>query len=531
MAFSSLTLPTLKANWKSGLTVSLISIPLSISLAVASGVSPVAGIITAIWAGFIGAACGGSNYNIIGPTGALSGIIASYALVHGPESVPTLAIITGIFIVGAYLFRLERYLIFIPSSVIHGFTLGVAFIISLNQLNFALGLQNAPKHEKFIENVMWSFKHIGQSSWPACFVFVLFFLGLFLLRRTIPHIPGAIIVSPLGIAIGYAVTTGIVPFHLETLGTKFGDIKPYLIQIPSFIVDNALITPALVVAFVAIIETMLSAKIADAMTKTKHDPRKEILGLGFANIVSGLAGGIPATAALARTALNIKTAATSKLSALLNSIFIVLGSFLFLSYFSFMPMAVIAAILVYVAINMIEREHFDRLFHHDKGNFIIAMLVAAITVYIDPIIGILAGAVMALLLLINKLAQSFYEIVVHEGKAVHKENVADAQKKNILIYTFKGKLVYLNSQAHIMRFQTDFIHYEKIILVLHEVYFIDLDGVDALEEIIELIQNRNQMIMIVHPSKQIKNMLYSSKKFKELENKGLVFDSLSSALD
>jgi sulfate permease, SulP family len=529
-AFSFFNASLFKANWKSGLTVSLISIPLSISLAVASGASPVAGIITAIWAGFIAAAFGGSNYNIIGPTGALSGIIASYALVHGPENLPILAIISGIFVLVAYQCRLEYYLIFIPSSVIHGFTLGVACIIGLNQLNFALGLQNITKHEKLIENVIESFKHIGQSSWPACTVFALFFLGLLLIRKSIPFIPGAIVLSPLGIAIGYATTIGILPFHLETLGSKFGDIRPYLVQVPSFTFDKHIILPALVVSFIAIIETMLSARIADTMTKTKHNARKELLGLGFANIMSGLAGGIPATAALARTALNIKTGATSSLSALLSSIFVAVGSFLFLPYFAFIPMAVIAAILVYVAVNMIEREHFDRLFHHDKQNFLIAIFVAAITVYEDPIIGILSGAFMALLLLVNKLAQSYYEVIVHEGKAAQKENLIDAQKKNILIYVFKGKLVYLNSQAHIMRFQSDFSQYAGIILLLNDIYFIDLDGVDALEEIIELIQNRDQIIMIVHPSMHIKNMLHSSKKFRELENQGLVFDSVSSAL-
>ena len=310
------SLSKIKANWKSGLTVALVSIPLSISLAVASGVSPVAGIITAIWASFIGASFGSSNYNIIGPTGALSGIIASYALLHGPQNVPMLAILSGIFILLAYFLRIERYLIFIPSSVIHGFTLGVACIIALNQLNFVLGLQNLPKHETLIENLLESFKHIKESSWPALAIFILFFLILLLLRRAISSIPGIIIISPLCIALGYVETKGLLPFSLETLGSKFGMIEPHLIQFSKFTFNTSFIVPAGVVAFVAIIESILSAKIADVMTKTKHVTSKEIFGLGIANIIAGLAGGMPATAALARTSLNIKTGATSKASAI-----------------------------------------------------------------------------------------------------------------------------------------------------------------------------------------------------------------------
>lgn len=515
----------LKKNLLSGLTVALVSIPLSISLAVASGVAPLAGIITAIWAGFVGAAFGGSNYNIIGPTGALSGLIAAYALTHGPETVPFLAVVSGIFIILAYLMRLERYLIFIPASVIHGFTLGVAVIIALNQLNFALGLQGLTKHEKFIENVTESLSHINQASWPTFFLFLLFFAGLLLVRKVLPSIPGIILLAPCGVALGYATTKAFLPFSIETLGDTFGTIQLHLVSLPRLIYSNHSIIPAMVIACIAIIETMLSAKIADSMTRTKHHARKEMRGLGFANIVSGFMGGIPATAALARTALNIKTGATSKLSALISSIAIAAGSCICLPLFSFMPMAVIAAMLVYVACTMIEREHFERLFQYDKKNFFLALIVAAITLYEDPIIGILAGAALALLFLVNKLAYSYYEVTIHEPLA----QKAYAQKNNLLIYTFKGKLIYLNGQAHCIQFQSDFADYKKIILDL-DIYFIDLDGVDALEEIIDTIQNRHQQVAIVQHAPHIKKMLYSSKKFKELEHAGFTFDSEEQAL-
>ncbi len=136
----------IKENWKSGLTVSVVSIPLSISLAVAAGATPLMGVITAIWAGIAASLIGGSNFNIVGPTGALSGILVVYAVKYGVGILPLLAIIAGIMTLIVYVLRWERYIVFIPSSVVHGFTLGVAFIIGLGQVNFALGLKNLPAH-------------------------------------------------------------------------------------------------------------------------------------------------------------------------------------------------------------------------------------------------------------------------------------------------------------------------------------------------------------------------------------------------
>lgn len=524
---SQFTLTNLKSNWKSGLTIALITIPLAISLAVASGVSPVAGIITALWAGGVAALFGGSNYNIIAPTGALAGIIASFASIEGVGAVPMLAIASGVFVLIAFGLKLERYLIFIPSSVIHGFIVGIASIITLNQINFALGLRNVPSHERLIDRAIESFGHLGETSFEALSLFIVFFIALWVLRRIVPAIPGVIIVSPIGIAVGYAMYVGLLPFELETMGSKFGTISPILIQVPAFMISKQLLITAAVIALIAIIETMLAAKIADALTKTKYNPRKEIFGLGLANIASGLAGGFPVTAALALTTSNIRAGATSRLSALLSSFFIAICSLLFLVYFSYMPMAIIAAILVYVAINMVEREHVLRIFERDKVNFMIMLIVAAITVYQDPIIGILVGSVMALLLVVHKLAASFSQGAVHQVPSSDEDVV---WKQNALVYTFRGQLVYFNSQAHLEQFYSNFTQHNCIILALNDLFFIDSDGVDALEEIIELIQNRGQRLILVRPSDHIRELVRTGIKFRALEQEGLVFDSLSDAL-
>lgn len=520
----------LKSNIQSAFTVALISIPLLISLAVASGVNPIAGIISGIFAGMMAAFFGGSNFNIVGPTGALSGLIALYALQNGADAVPALAVVTGLFILLAYLFRLERYLIFVPSSVIHGFTLGVASILVLGQINFAFGLKNIPQHEKFIENLIESCKHISEFSWQALLLFTCFFCALFIWRKLVPSIPGAIVFAPIGIGIGYAMKHALIPLQIQTLGDKFGAITFELAQMPHIVLSSQLFVSAGVIALVSIIESMLSAKIADVMTKTKHNTHKEVLGLGLANLVAGLVGGMPVTAALARTALNIKAGATNWTSAFLCGILIAVISFFSLSYFAYIPMVVVAAILVYVAVNMVELHHLSRFFHKDRRSFWISMLVAVVTILEDPIIGILAGSVAALLLLLNTLTQSYYHIATHETSSRHTADLHQARKENMLVYTFKGKLAYLNCQGHVTRFQSDYTSYAGIILVLDNLYYVDLDGIDVLDEIIELLRRRDQRVAVVRPNAQIADMLHESTEFKALEKKGLVFNSLADAL-
>lgn len=526
----------IKSNWKSGITTMLVSIPLSVSLAVASQSTPTAGIITAVWAGLIASIFGGSNYNIVGPTGALSGILAAYALTHGADILPMLAIIVGVATLVAYLFKLERYLVFVPAGTIHGFTLGVAFIIALNQLNFATGLSGLVQHERFIENVAESLKHLSLASPITFIVFLCFLAGLFIFNRFAPKFPGIIILSVFGIFVGYLSQINAISLKLQTLGSKYANIKGSLFSAWRFNLDSSLIITGIVVALIAILETMISAKIADGMTKTKHNKRKEMLGLGFANIASGIMGGIPATAALARTALNIKTGANDKMSATISSIFIGLVSIIFLRYFSYIPLAVIASILVYVAIRMVQAEHFIRLYKWDKKEFGLSMLVAFFTIYEDPIIGILIGTAIALILFMEKISRGQFELIINDinkkiaGRMVAEDLAAITKEGDTLVYSIKGQLAYINAQSHLSRFEQDLNGYHNVVLRLRELYFIDLDGVDAFNEIVELIRSQGKGVLVTGANPLIDKMLEESVVFKELKNEKLVFERTRDAL-
>lgn len=532
-------LGNIKRNWKSGITVSLVSIPLSISLAVAANSTPIMGIITAFWAGLIASFLGGSNYNIVGPTGALSGILAMFALTYGVGSLPALAIMTGLIILIFFILHFERYIILIPSSVIHGFTLGVAFIIGLNQFNSALGLQGLVQHEKFIENVMESFAHIGQFDGGTAILFFGTLAILFVFLKMIPKIPGPIIVAPIGIFLGYLSEAGIIGAKFQTLHSKFGDIVgSEIFRMPGLsfnFLDVNLLKASLAIAVVAILETLISAKIADNMTKTKSNHRKEMMGLGFANLASGIFGGIPATAALARTSLNVKSGATSKFSATISSIMIALVSVIFISYFKYLPMAVVASILVYVAFRMVEAKHFKHIYVHNKSAFGLSIVVALITVIQDPIVGILVGSIISLLIFVNHFSKAQSEIIINKDRKMIakiqtlKFNEIEKRGGDVIVYRFAGQMNYINSQSHLENLnKINGAH--TVILNFRNLFYIDVDGIDSLKEIIETMKAKGKKVIITSAGPFIMPFLDRENWFLDMERHGLVFNSTTEAL-
>lgn len=365
----------------------------------------------------------------------------------------------------------------------------------------------------------------------------MFLCLLFIFLRFLPKIPGAIILSPIGILLGYLSVEKIIPINLLTLGGKYPDMSGKLFIAPTLYWDWSLIIAAFSIALVAILETMISAKIADGMTKTKHHKRKEMLGLGLANIASGAFGGIPATAALARTSLNIKSGATDKLSALISSITIALISFIFLRYFSYIPLSVIAAILVFTAIRMVEINHFISFFKHDKQSLILALFVALVTIIEDPIVGILVGTALSLLLFMEKLSHGYFDLIANQqqkgiiGKLSGRSISSSFKDADTLLYSIKGNLTYINAQSHLSRFESGLSKYKNIILRLRELTFIDIDGIEALDEIIETIESKKARVALtgINPliEVQINNL---SLQFKKLKMKGLIFEKTEQAL-
>jgi len=301
------------------------------------------------------------------------------------------------------------------------------------------------------------------------------------------------------------------------------------------------------------------------MTKTKHDARKEVLGLGIANIVSGIVGGIPATAALARTALNIRSGATSYLSAVVNSVAVFAISLVLLTFFKYLPMCIVASILVVVAIRMIEVEHIIHLWKVDKKMFSLSILVAVLCIMSDPTTGILFGTVIALLMFSDALSSGHSDIIVNRGGRVSSHlNLTELDKiplksaasmRNVkstgdlvrygesalstnlehtsinmhetfhdtIIYRFNGELTYINSLAHVERLKR--LNYENTILSLKHTFYLDLDGLDALEEIIGDLTARGSTVYITGVQEIITPMLHKATWFGEKQKAGFVLET------
>lgn len=529
-------------NWKSALTVSLVSIPLAIALTLASGGTPTQGIITAFGAGLLGALLGGSHFNIVGPTGALSGLLITYTIKNGFLSLPIIAVLAGLIILLLYFLRFDKYIIFIPRSVVQGFTLGVAFIIALGQVDSIFGLKNIVKDENVIVTTINILKHYSEFHWFATLLFGVSLIFIILWNKKFDIIPGAIIITLIGIFLVYILKNSNSSIIITTLGDKYPSLHGSLF-VNSFsayslelLAKKQIWFTSFAVAVIAILETLLSGQIAQNITKVEFDRKKEVFGLAFANIGSGLLGGIPATAALARTALNIKSGAIHRASGLISAVFVAIIAVFFLKYFALLPLAVISAILVAVAIGMIEKENFINFWKHEKISFFLAMFVAVITLAADPIVGILTGTTIALIVFVNKISSAQTEIILWtKERKVKSYQTSEIQKlenihSDIVVYKIVGMLTYINMPAHLETIKK--VNGNKnVILSVRNAFYADTDGVQYLSDLIEVLKKQNEKIILSGVNKQIEKLIEHETFYKNKLIEGKVFPSTTEAIN
>lgn len=500
-------------NWKSGVTVALVSIPLSLSLAVASGASPTTGLITAVWAGLLAGIFASSNYNIIGPAGALTGVLALFAFEQGPELLPVLAIVTGIFIFIAYIFKIQRYMVLIPRSVMVGFSTGVALLIIISQLRSVFGLHNLESAAEPLHNLGIIFHNIGLTDIATLLVFLGGFVLLFVFAKIIKKIPPAIFLAPLGILFGYLIFQENFGFETMLLNQRYSDISFSLFSIlNNFTINKAVLVTGASVAFIAILETLISAKIAGNITKTKFHSGKELFGLSLANIGSGLFGGLPATGVFVRTGLNAKSGATHKTSQIIQSVCVGLISVLLFQTFTYIPLAIIASILVFASVRMLEIKDMKKYWKYSKKDFAVAVLVVILMIAVDSVIGLLAGTILALLFFVESFSKGHFDITRNRGNQfIDRLYEGDFEKfdeqVDVVVYSFKGSLTYVNGETHKDRIEKKMNLFNTIILRMRELGHVDHDGIEILHEIIEELQRQGKVVYITGLSKQIQTDL------------------------
>eukprot|EP00039_Didymoeca_costata_P009689 m.129049 g.129049 ORF g.129049 m.129049 type:complete len:500 (-) comp14570_c0_seq8:1119-2618(-) len=400
----------IKDNAFSAMTVALVTVPQSISLALASEASPAMGIITAIYGGFFGALSGGSAYSVQGPTGALSSLLAMYSVSVGMELLPWLAIGSGILTVVAYFLHIDKFCELVTQSVMEGFTLGVAFTVATNQLPYGLGL-SVEKHVFLSYNVAEIYSHLLDADvFQSCLTLVSFLL-LYFLNKWRPYYPWFFLMGVAGMTIGYlvdddAVKTGNVAsltkgvdesITLELMKDRF----PGLTQMQFFSLPNLtilqrtgptiLISGSVSMMLVAVMESLIAGKIAADHTNSKFNPHSEVFSLATANLACGAAGGFPCTAALPRTTLNISKGATSHMSAIMSSIGAAMIASFFMPALAYLPLAMIAAMMLRVSIAMPDWNFLKHMVEQDKQSLLVTLIVAFSAVTVDPSAGIVFG--------------------------------------------------------------------------------------------------------------------------------------------
>ena len=407
-----------RADFVAGLTVAIVALPLAMALGIASGATPDKGLITAVIAGFLISALGGSRVQIGGPTGAFVVVVFNVTQAHGYEGLVVATFMAGIMLVIAGLARLGTWIKYIPAPVVTGFTSGIAVIIFSSQIADLFGLQLTKTPADFIPKWLayWDARDTMSASAAAMGFGILAFL--ILQRRFAPRWPGFLIA-----VFAASVVATALGISIDTIGSRFGEIPRALPMpaIPHISLSRIgdLFPSAFTIAFLAGVESLLSAMIADGMTGRRHRSNCELVAQGVANAISALFGGMPATGAIARTATNIRSGARSPISGMLHAVFLLAFMMLLAPLASYVPLAALAAVLIMVAWNMSEVEHFARLLRAPLGDRLVLIATFGLTVLVDLTVAIQVGVVLASVLFMHRMSDVV--TVQHGGKVIDED--------------------------------------------------------------------------------------------------------------
>ncbi|MDB5362124.1 MAG: sulfate transporter [Rhodospirillales bacterium] len=396
----------LKADVMAGLTVAIVALPLSMAIAIASGVTPDRGLYTAIIGGFVVSALGGSRFQIGGPAGAFIVLVAATVEQHGVDGLILATLLSGVILLAGGLLRLGTFIKYIPYPVTVGFTSGIAVIIFASQVRELLGLTLDGKEPGAFIPKLRALSAALPSIDPAALAVTTLSIGaIILVRRFRPHWPAFLISVGLGSAL-----TWRFGLPIETIGSRFGGI-PHALPAPhlpamSIVRIAAVLPAALSFALLGSIESLLSAVVADSMTGRRHRSNAELVAQGAANIASSLFGGICVTGAIARTATNIRAGARGPLAGMLHSVFLLLAMLVAAPLASFIPLASLAAVLAVVAWNMAEKREFLTLIRASRGDALVLLATFLLVVFRDLTEGILAGFGLGTLLFMHRMAQA-----------------------------------------------------------------------------------------------------------------------------
>lgn len=493
-----------------GITVGIVALPLAVAFAIASGVSPEKGLITAIVAGLVISVLSGSRVQIGGPTGAF--IIIVYAIVqeHGVNGLTIATFMAGFFIIGMGLAKLGNYLKFIPYPLIVGFTSGIALIIFSSQVNDFLGLPIATLPAGFIEQWITYGNNIDHINWIALAIATITVLISLNFYKITSRIPGSIVAIVLS-----TVAVYFFDLPVQTIETKFGDITNSIFM-PSFPdIDletiQSLIQPAIAIALLGAIESLLSAVVADGMMGGRHRSNMELVAQGTANIFSGLFGGIPATGAIARTATNIKIGGRTPIAGIVHALVLLLIMLLLAPVAKLIPLSCLAGILVVVAWHMGEWDHFWGMMKTNRMDVIVLLTTFFLTVFFDLILAIEIGMILSSFIFMKRMSEA---TSIKNGKdelnssdeyddTLFEEELIEIPTE-VLLYEINGPLFFGASQKF-QEILTDLNQQPQILILrMRHVPFIDATGVNRLKQMCQKLKSKGTTIIISGANRDVR---------------------------
>jgi len=498
----------------SGIIVAIIALPLSIALALASGVGPEEGLYTAIIAGFIISFLGGSRVQIAGPTAAFASIVAGIVATKGMGGLAVATVMAGIILILMGVFKLGSLIKFIPYTITTGFTAGIAVTIAIGQVKDFMGLTFTHSPVETGEKVAEIIKTIGTCNVQAVLVGLLALVILIVLPKFLKKIPASLIAI-----IVCAAVVKIFGLNVNTIGDLY-QISSSLptFTMPDFSIEtiSSLLPDAFTIALLAGVESLLSCVVADGMIGSRHNSNMELVAQGAGNIASALFGGIPATGAIARTAANIKNGGRTPISGMIHAVVLLVILVVLMPYASLIPMPVIAAILFTVAYNMSEwREFVGICKTSPKSDILVLVITFLLTVIFDLVVAICVGFVLATILFMKRMS----DVTEVQGWKYDEDNDKDHIRfkkvpENTLVYEITGPMFFGASDK--MREVIKDAKNCNLILRMRSVPAVDATALHTFENILKICKEKNIKLIMSHVNQQPMDTLKKSGIYDEI---------------
>lgn len=480
----------LRSSWRgdlvAGVTVGIVALPLALAFGVSSGVGAAAGLVTAIVAGLVAAVFGGSNVQVSGPTGAMVVVLAPIVVSHGAGAVVVVGILAGIVVLIAGMLRWGRTVSYIPWPVIEGFTVGIGIIIFLQQVPAAVGSSgSAHSTNAFVAAV----ESVRDAAWPGALVPLAAVAAVALVMLVLARVSGRLPASFAAIVV-VTVAASLFGLPLETIGALPRSLPlPALPSIdPSDLVGLA--GPALAVAALAAVESLLSARVAATMADTGPvNADRELVGQGLASIASGLFGGMPATGAIARTAVNVRAGAKTRLSAIVHAIALLGVVSLAANVVAVIPLAALAGVLMVTAARMVSPRTIAQVMRSSRSDAVVFLITAIITVSVDLIIAVGIGVAVAAFLALRALSAA---------SGVHREEIPGAPvagDERIAVFRIDGSLFFGAAERILDRIAAH-EGIEVVILRLSQLQLVDATGARILTELVGALERRGVTVLV-----------------------------------